>query len=267
MTGRDRARKCSIYLRMYIVLMYHSVYIFYKQTCCYYAFPAAHTRYARRYSYSAHHPVRVLLQFSIALFLGTFFFMHFSRTHRLHLALHTCSRVCTAEYIHISKHCMCTTARENKVCARNDRTFASFICWTQRASQCRIEILTICLPASQLIIKLSFTFDFSATASSFLVSLIFDDTFTSVSSYSSFTFYKARSIFSFVLSFQICHYLCKISAVFGPSSIFYSFMSLLMSSVTFGFSFVSSLLYFMCFIFPDLLQYLKLAFKVVDFIF
>lgn len=47
--------------------------------------------------------------------------------------------------------------------------FCCFYLLTQRTLQCRIEILTICLPASQLIIKLSFIFGLPATAFSFLL--------------------------------------------------------------------------------------------------
>lgn len=70
-------------------------------------------------------------------------------------------------------------------------------------------LAAICLLADQLIIKFSFTFSFPATASSFLLSLVFDDAFDFLEFFSSFLVHSSIIIFlvlvfiSFVSCFTI----------------------------------------------------------------
>jgi len=124
MTSRDRARKCTIYLRMYIVPMYHSAYFLQANVLLSRAFFAAHTLHARRYflfrASPYTRPVSDLSLFSLALFSCTFpghtdctsFYIRvFASTYNTHIVI--CA---LPKYIHISKRtCICTTARENKV--------------------------------------------------------------------------------------------------------------------------------------------------------
>lgn len=138
MTGRDRARKCTIYLRMYIVSIYHSAYHLQTNVLLAHILCCMHTRVrARRYFLFRASPNTRPASDLSRFFLDTLFFMHFSRTHRLHPALHTCilfhthSRVCIAEiYIRTNKcTCIYSGTREQSVHEKWPRFCTSFICW------------------------------------------------------------------------------------------------------------------------------------------
>lgn len=119
----------------------------------------------------------------IAFFPGTFlFFMHFSRTHRLHPALyayilfHTHTHTRTQPCVHrrnmfVPANIYCTYNG-----TRNDRVFASFICWLN--IHCNAALKLSQFSASESVNHQAFyiIFGFPGTALFFL-SFVFDECF------------------------------------------------------------------------------------------
>jgi len=192
-TGWQAATERENALSTYVCTLFPCITrrIFYRRMCCYHARSLLHTRFMLDVIfYSAHHPTRVLLQtyrsfpryFFHALFQDTQIAPRFTHVY----LLHTYSHMCIAEICPYKQTNLHSGTREQSVCA-----FVSFICWPKHqicTSNCRIKIIAICLPASQLIIKIFYAFDFLAIVSSFLFLLVFDDAFMSVSLNSSLAF-------------------------------------------------------------------------------
>lgn len=184
MTGRNRARKCTIYLRMYIVPTCHSAHHYTANGVVTTRVPRCACIHASRpMLFSISRPSRAPPQDLSRLFPRHFFSRHFSRAHRLRPALRARARFHTRgprappppKCVHTRGRstvaCVPRRPRGRTKCARKTTARSRFFyLLTQRTSQCRIEILAICLPASQLIIKLSFTFAFSSRLLSSFVS-------------------------------------------------------------------------------------------------
>jgi len=137
-TGWQAATERENALSTYVCTLFPCITrrIFYRRMCCYHARSLLHTFHARRY----------FLFRASSYTRPASHFMHFSRTHRLHLVLHTC--ICF--HVHTHSH-MCIA----KICpykqtnlhiysgTREQSTFASFICWPKRQHVHQIAALKL----------------------------------------------------------------------------------------------------------------------------
>jgi len=229
-TGWQAATERKNALSTYVCTLFPCITrcIFYRRMCCYHARSLLHTRFMLDVIfYSAHHPTRVLLQtyrsfpwhFFHALFQDTQIAPRF--TH-VYLLPHTHIAICASPKYISKRICICTAAQENKVYVLLLLLFVNpnikhvhqtaalkllqFIC--QRASWL-LSSLTL-LIFSQLLPRFSFCWSSTMLLRQFLwiLLLLFGQS-------------VAPQLYSFVLSFQICHYFCKISI----ASVFRFFMS------------------------------------------